>query len=336
VERQFPAGIMPDFWEMLSPRLRENYGQWVWHEFPAPGVIRHLTAAGEACISVRVQLPPNGYLSAATLRVLARWIRTYAEAGRRTSRQAFELVGVAPDRLADLLDEVRQHGFLVGGTGSALHQIKGCTGFVHCQNAAIDSPGIMKALGDALADEIDACCYPAPLKLSVSGCPNHCGAGVEADIGIVGIFRDPPQLDLQRMAEAPPDFGLLGRWCPGGAIKVKCGPEGRLLTILEDRCIRCTSCVMVAPDSISMGPRRGAAIVVGGRGLTGGRGANLACMAVPYLPAEPPHYPAIIQAVKRLIAAWVTGAKPGERVADYIDRVGLDEFLHQAGARTGS
>lgn len=330
--RPIPAGIMPDFREMLPELLKENYGKWAWHESLAPGVYRHLTAEGAECISVRVQLPPNGILSTGTLRLFSRWIREYALAGRRTSRQSFELVGVVPARLQELLEEVRGHGFVVGGTGNSLHQLKGCSGYVHCQNGAIDSPSVMKCLGDALYDDLVACCYPAPLKISVSGCPNQCGAGIEGDIGILGIYLDFPEVDDERLAESSPDFGLLSRWCPGGAIKLKSLPQGKSITITQDRCTRCSSCAMVAPEGITMGPRRGAAIAVGGRGPSGDRAPRLARVAFPYLPARPPAYAEILEKVRVVIDTWVSNARAGERIAEYIDRVGWETFLAEIGA----
>jgi len=327
-----PAGIMPDFREVLPDLLKQNYGKWVWHESLAPGVLRHLTADGVACITVRVQLPPNGLLSAPTLRLLARWMREYARGGRKTSRQGFELVGVAADRLENLLADIRAQGFVVGGTRNALRQLKGCTGHVHCQNGAIDPPSIMKSLGDALYEDFVNYRYPAQLKLSVSGCPNQCGAGIEGDIGILGVYLDAPKVDDQVLARSTPDFGLLCRWCPGGAIKLKQVPEGRSIAVNEERCIHCSSCAMVAPEAITMGPARSASIAVGGRGPSRKDEPRLARVAFTCVPVNPPDYPELVARVQTIIEAWRAGARPGERMADYIDRVGWEPFLQQVGA----
>lgn len=326
-----PAGIMPDFRDTLPDLLKENYSKWVWHEPLAPGVYRHLTAEGVECITVRVQLPPGGLLSAETLRLFSGWIREYAQAGRYTSRQGFELVGVIPGRLTALLSEIRHHGFAVGGTGRSLHQLKGCNGFIHCQNAAVDPPSIMKVLGDVLYDDLTAGRYPAPLKISVSGCPNQCGGAVEADIGISGVYLDPPEVDDRRLAASSPDYGLLCRLCPRAAVRVRSRPSGKSIIIRAERCIRCASCVMVAPAGIAMGPRRGVAIRVGGRGPDGSSPPRFSQVAVPYLPAEPPDYAAVVAKVRAIVALWQARARPRERIADYIDRVGWDEFLSQIG-----
>lgn len=331
MERQFPAGLMPDFRDHLPELLKRYFGQWVWHEPVSEGIIRHLAADGTECLTVRVQMPPNGLLSAQTLRLLARWTREYAQTGRRTSRQSFELVGVSQDRLHGLLDEIDDHGFTVGGTGRTLRQLMGCNGYVHCQNAAADAPSIMKAVGEDLYDDIATSRYPAPLRISVSGCPNQCGGGVTGDVGISGVFLDLPEVNDRELALSNPDFGLLARWCPHGAIKLKMVPEGRSVTINPDRCTRCSSCALVAPRGITMGPRRGVVISVAGRGPSGGRTPRLTRIAIEGLPSEPPGHRQIVARVRVIVEAWVSGARPGERIADWIDRIGWEAFQEQIG-----
>jgi sulfite reductase beta subunit len=329
--RQLPAGIMPDFRDHLPVLLQENYGRWVRHETLGPGVYRHLTADGTACLTVRILMPPNGFMSAQTLRLLAGWIRAYAQTGRRTSRQAFELVGVAPDRLENLLAEVRAHGFAVGGTGRSLHQVKGCNGYVHCQNGAIDSPSVMQRLSEAFAEAMTGGRYPARLKLAVSGCPNHCGAANEGDIGILGVFVDAPVVDDAQMVASRPDIGLLCRWCPAGAIRPKQVTGGRSVTISPSKCIRCSSCIQVAPEGIQMSQRRGAAILVGGRGPAGLADVQprLGRIIWPFVPAEPVAYTELVAKVGAIIGLWAKGARPGERLGEWIDRVSWESFVDQ-------
>lgn len=235
LEQVLPAGIVADFRDQLPPFIREYYGKWVGHDYPAPGVIRHVAADGTECWTLRLYLPPGGMLSSSTLRLLARWIREYARVGRRTSRQAFELVGVDPSRLTDLVEEVRRAGFLPGGTGAALKQVKACVGYLHCQNALVDSPGLARVLGDALL-QVARDGLPAGLRVSVAGCPNDCGGAQGADLGLVGWFRGGPRVclyaggragaeprlgqDLEFLPVCPPEYGqvvarvveLVERW----------------------------------------------------------------------------------------------------------------------------
>lgn len=237
---KLPAGIMPDPRAQLPDLLLRNEGMWVRHEGLRPGVYRHLSSSGDECVTVRIQLPPNGLLSSDSFRRLADLVDRHAQVGRRTSRNAFELVGVDPERLEELIEQLAALGYPVGGTGNSLHQIKSCGGFVACQNAAIDSPALAKALGDRFFDDAVTQRYPAWLKLSIGGCPNQCGGGVEADVGLLGVFKGLPQVDDARLVESQCDVPLLCFWCPTGAIKPKAVRGGMSVEINPERCTRCT------------------------------------------------------------------------------------------------
>lgn len=327
-----PAGIMPDYRREIPAGLLARQGSWVWHEMLQPGVIRHLAADGSALLTVRILLPPNGLLSATTLRQLARWIREYALTGRRTSRQGFEFVGVRPEKLEKFLAELRAAGFPAGGTGKSLHQVKCCTSFVHCQNAAIDAPSIAKAITDHFYRDFFQQELPAPLKISIGGCPNQCGGGVEADIGILGLYESVPEVDEARFLAANIDIGLLISWCPTGAIRAWQAEKGTLVTIDADRCVRCTSCVQVAPEGIILKKRSYVAIAVGGHGGNGYRGPEMAAVVFSRIPARPLEYSAIIDRIEDIINYWRRAGKPGERLAGFIERIGWSKFLETIGA----
>ncbi len=332
MKEQLPAGIMPDPRAQLPELLLRNEGKWVRHEGLMPGVYRHLTATGEQCVTVRVQLPPNGLLSSAGYRRLADLLDRYGGVGRRTSRNAFELVGVDPEQIEELVAELNALGYPVGGTGNSLHQIKSCGGFVACQNAAVDSPSLAKALGDRLFGDVVAQRYPSWLKLSIGGCPNQCGGGIEADIGLLGVFKGLPQVDDARLVESQCDVPLLCFWCPTGAIKPKAVRGCMSVEINPDRCTRCTSCANVCPAAITMGGQRGVAVAVGGSSANTGRGPRLARLLVPFIPLESAlAYEPILQQVGRVIDLWRGDARQGERLGDFIDRIGWPAFLNRTG-----
>ncbi|MGI5836246.1 MAG: hypothetical protein ACOX87_07110, partial [Chloroflexota bacterium] len=286
--KKLPAGIMPDPRAQIPDLLLRNAGKWVRHQGIRPGVYQHISSSGEKCISVRAQLPPGGFLSSESCRLLADLVDRYAQGCRRTSRGSLELLGVDPDRVDQLLDELEQLGYPVGGTGNSFHQIKCCAGFAHCQNAAVDAPSIAKVLGDRFFKDLVSQDYPAWLKLSIGGCLNQCGGGVEADIGVLGVFKGLPQVDDARLVESKCDVPLLCFWCPTGAIKPRPVRGGMSVDILADRCIRCTSCVNVCPSAIQMGGQRGVAIAVGGVCGNTGKGPRLARLLVPFIPLEVP------------------------------------------------
>lgn len=327
---KLPAGIMPDPRAQLPELLLRNEGMWVRHEGLRPGVYRHLSSSGDECVTVRIQLPPNGLLSSDSFRRLADLVDRYAQVGRRTSRNAFELVGVEPERLEELIEQLAALGYPVGGTGNSLHQIKSCGGFVACQNAAIDSPALAKALGDRFFDDAVTQRYPAWLKLSIGGCPNQCGGGVEADVGLLGVFKGLPQVDDARLVESQCDVPLLCFWCPTGAIKPKAVRGGMSVEINPERCTRCTSCSNVCPAAIQMSGQRGVAIAVGGIASNTGRGPRLARLLVPFIPLESPlECGPVLDVVGRVIDLWRGSARRGERVGDFVDRIGWPSFLRR-------
>lgn len=330
--QELPAGIMPDPRAQLPDLLVRNEGRWVSHEGIRPGVYRHVSTTGEECLTVRAQLPPGGALSAESCRRLADLTERYAQVARRTSRNALELVGVDPAGLDDLIAGLSALGYPVGGTGNSLHQIKSCSGFSFCQNSAIDSPAISKLLGDRLFGDVVAQRYPAHLKLSVGGCPNQCGGGVEADIGILGAFKGLPQVDDAAMAESRCDVPLLCFWCPTAAIRAKQVRGGLSVEINAEKCVRCSSCANVCPSAIRMSGQRGAAIFVGGMAGNTGRGPRLAKMLVPFIPVTSQlEIDPILDVVQRVVDVWVAGAERGERLGAYVERVGWAAFFRKAG-----
>jgi len=330
MNEKLPAGIMPDPRGQIPELLLRNEGKWVRHEGLSVGVYRHISSTGEQCVTVRAVLPPDGVLSAASCRHLAGLVERYAQVGRRTSRNGFELIGVDLSRLDELVAALEQMGYPVGGTGNSLHGIKSCGGFVNCQNAAIDSPSIAKAIGDRFFGDIITQGYPAYLKVSIGGCPNQCGGGGEADIGILGVFKGLPQVDDAALVESKCDVPLLCFWCPTGAIKPKPVRGGMSIEVNAERCIRCTSCANLCPTAIRMGGQRGAAVAVGGTSANTGRGPRLARVLAPFIPSSGPlEYEPLLDLVERIIGAWKSGARAGERVGAFVDRVGWPAFLRQ-------
>jgi sulfite reductase beta subunit len=62
-----------------------------------------------------------------------------------------------------------------------------------------------------------------------------------------------------------------------------------------------------------------------------GSGPRLARNLVSWLPANPPRYEEIVAVVKRVVEVWREHAKPGERLGDFIDRIGWTKFLDLVG-----
>ena len=313
----------------LPPIVRRNYGKWISHEHVRPGVIKHDSESGEACYTVRAAMPPNARVSTATMRMLCGLADEFTEGFFRvTQRNSIEFVGVPAGRIEELIGRLADAGFPVGGTNRSLHNTTCCTGYMHCHLAATDPAAIMKAVTELLIKEYETDCLPAPLKISGSGCINNCGEGSCADIGIVGVHRDLPPINADKLKGC--ELPLVISVCPVGAIRPK-GPG--MVEIDPKRCIHCPACSVACAAFAPIGSPDGdgVAIVVGGKSSNTGDGPALAKVVVPYLPNNPPHWPEVTSTVRMIVDTWAANAQRDERVGDWINRIGWEKFFERTG-----
>jgi len=324
-----PGIGVPPLEANLPPIVKRNYGKWITHEHVRPGVIKHDSETGEACYTVRVGMPANARVSTDTVRMFCDLSDEFSEGYFRiTQRNSIEFVGVPPARIDELIAVLAKAGYPVGGTNRSLHNTTCCTGYMHCHLAASDPAAIMKALSDMLIEDYKTERFPSKLKISGSGCINNCGEGTCADIGIVAIHRDLPPIHEEKLKGC--ELPLVISVCPTGAIKPK-GPN--MIEIDAKRCIHCPACSVACAALAPIGSADGdgVAIVVGGKASNTGDGPAMAKVVVPYLPNNPPRWPEVTDAVKKIIDAWVAGARKDERVGEWINRIGWPKFYERTG-----
>ncbi len=322
-----PGIGIPPLEANLPPIVKRNYGKWITHEHPRPGVIKHDSESGEACFTVRAGMPPNARISTQTLRTICDVADEFCEGYFRvTQRNSCEFVGVPENRIDQLIARLAQMGFPVGGTNRSLHNTVCCTGYLHCHLAATDPPAIMKAVSEMLMKEYTHDCLPAKLKISGSGCLNNCGESSTADIAIIGVHRDLPPIHEEKLKGC--ELPLVISVCPVGAIRPK-GPG--MIEIDPKRCIHCpacsVSCAAMAPIGSPIGD--GVAIVVGGKAGNTGDGPAMAKVVVPYLPNNPPYWPEVTSAIRSIVDAWSANARKDERVGEWINRIGWEKFYQR-------
>ena len=54
-------------------------------------------------------------------------------------------------------------------------------------------------------------------------------------------------------------------------------------------------------------------------------------LAIPYLPNNPPRWPEAVNAIKNIVEVYAKNALPDERMGEWIDRVGWENFFKQTG-----
>lgn len=319
---------VPPVAENLPPVVLKNYGKWDTHEVVRPGVIKRIAESGDVCYTVRIAMPPSR-VSVATMLEFCDLADKYCGGYFRiTQRNSLEFVDVNSEKINELIKDVEALGFPVGGTGNSLHNIVACPAWIHCNLPATDSPGIAKALGDALIDEFRNQRLPSWLKINLGACANIEEA-LMADIGIIGVHRDQPIVIEEniRICERP----TVIHGCPTYAIK----PKGQhSVSIDADKCIHCGACTMHCEAILTGNPALdGFAVSVGGKASNTGRGPDLGRVVIPYLPNNPPTWDEAVQAVMQIVDAWKKGAEPDERMREWIDRIGWDRFFRKAGIK---
>jgi len=319
---------VPPVEENLPPVVLKNYGKWDTHEIVRPGVIKRIAESGDLCFTVRIAMPP-ARVSIATMLEICDLADQYSGGYFRiTQRNSLEFVDVTPEKIDELIQKLEAMGFPVGGTKNSLHNIVACPAWIHCNLPATDSPGIAKALGDALIDEFRNQRLPSWLKINIGACANIEEA-LMADIGIIGVHRDQPIVleDTIRMCERP----TVIHGCPTYAIK----PKGQYSVLIDpEKCIHCGACTMHCEAILTGSPALdGFAVSVGGKASNTGGGPDLGRVVMPYLPNNPPKWDEAVKAVIQIVDAWKRGAEPDERMREWIDRIGWDRFFRKAGIK---
>jgi sulfite reductase beta subunit len=245
---------------------------------------------------------------------------------RITQRNSLEFVDADPEKIDELIGKLELMGFPVGGTKNSLHNIVACPAWIHCNLPATDSPGIAKALGDALIEEFKDHRLPSWLKINLGACANIEEA-LMADIGIIGVHRDLPIVleESIKICERP----TVIHGCPTFAIK----PKGEHSVQIDPaKCIHCGACTMHCEAILTGNPKLdGFAVSVGGKASNTGKGPDLGRVVIPYLPNNPPRWEEAVTAVTRIVDAWRRDAKSDERVREWINRIGWDRFFRKAG-----
>ncbi|MDE3088716.1 MAG: dissimilatory-type sulfite reductase subunit beta [Chloroflexota bacterium] len=323
-----PGLGVPQLETILPDKIKRNYGQWIAHESPKPGVLKHIAESGEELVSIRAGTPGNARLSVSTVRQLANLADKYSGGHVRiTQRKSWEFVDVAPEQVDALIADLKALGFPVGGTNRTFRNVFACTGWLHCQFAATDAPGLAQVISDNLFEYFVEDKLPAQLKVSVSGCVNNCGNAMTADIGLVGIHRDIPRVDDAGVAKC--EIPLIISICPVGAIKPK-APKS--IEIDQERCIHCPACsAQCSAVHIGNAETDGVAIFVGGKAANTGNGPSLAKLAVPYLPNNTPRWHEVTAAVRKIVETWAAGAKQDERIGEWIERIGWEKLFQRTG-----
>ncbi|MBI2838748.1 MAG: dissimilatory-type sulfite reductase subunit alpha [Acidobacteria bacterium] len=240
-------------------------------------------------------------------------------------------LGARTSEIEAVFGELIEAGFDLGGSGSCLRTPSCCCGMARCEWACYDTMALTYDLTQTFQDELHRPSFPYKFKIKSSGCPNDCVAAIaRADLSIIGTWRDDIQVDrtavTQYAAGGQIDIAadVVAR-CPAGCMTW----DGRSIGIDNESCVRCMHCINAMPKALAPGKDRGATVLVGGKATILG-GALLSSVLVPFLRMEPP-YDDLKELIRAIWDLWGDHGKNRERVGEFIQRIGLGNFLEQIG-----
>ncbi|MDX9857444.1 MAG: dissimilatory-type sulfite reductase subunit beta [candidate division Zixibacteria bacterium] len=329
VERRTDFGP-PHYERFLPPIIKQNYGKWKYHEILKPGVMVHVSETGDKLYTVRAS--SGRLLSIDKIRIYADLADKYTGGYLRfTSRHNVEFLLTDPSNIDPLIADLQKIGHPVGGIGNAITSIVHTQGWVHCHSAATDASGIVKCVMDDLIEYFDGRKkLPGKLRIALACCLNMCGAVHCSDIAILGIHRRPPKVNhemLKKQCEIPNVVAA----CPTAAIRPAIVDGNQSVEVIEDNCMFCANCYTVCPSMPLNDPLNdGVSIWVGGKVSNARHEPMFSKLAIPFISNNPPRWPEVTDAVRRLVELWAANARNHERMGEWIQRIGWPKFFRMA------
>lgn len=241
------------------------------------------------------------------------------------------LLGTTTDALQPMFDTLSgDYGFDLGGSGSDMRTPSCCIGQARCEFACYDTMALCYDLTMTYQEELHRPFFPYKWKFKMAGCPNDCVASIaRSDMAIIGTWRDDIQIDqdaVREYAEAGMDIvSDVVRRCPSHCMRL----EEKQLVINNRECNRCMHCINVMPKALRPGKDQGATVLIGAKAPII-QGAQLGSVLIPFWKPTPP-YQDLKDLVEKIWDFWGEEGKVRERVGEFIQRVGLGNFLEEIG-----
>jgi sulfite reductase alpha subunit len=238
------------------------------------------------------------------------------------------LLGTITDELEPTFSALTELGFDLGGSGSAVRTPSCCVGQARCEWACYDTMALTYDITQHFQDDLHRPAYPYKFKFKMAGCPNDCVASIaRSDLSIIGIWRD----DIRINQDALKEYAANGKDIQADVIEncpTKCMEwDGTTLKIDNSNCTKCMHCINVLPKALRPGTDTGACLLLGSKAPIVD-GALLSSVIVPFIKIEPP-YDELYDIAERIIDVWSENGKNRERVGEFIQRVGLGNFLEE-------
>ncbi len=242
------------------------------------------------------------------------------------------LLGTVTDELEPTFQALAKEGFDIGGSGSDVRTPSCCCGMARCEWSCYDTMGLTHYITQKYQDEIHRPAFPYKFKFKMAGCPNDCVASVaRADMSIIGTWRDDIKID-QDMVKEYTNNGInlvkdVINKCPARCMDW----DGDKLDIDNSSCVHCMHCINAMPKALAPGDDRGAVIMLGSKAPII-EGAMLSSVMIPFYKIEEPYDDLELwDLVDEIWDLWCEEGKARERVGEFIQRVGMGNFLDAVG-----
>ena len=323
--RPIESGV-PDPAPYMHPALRENYGQWAWHDRPRPGVLRHKSKNGTEVWTVKAGTQRQ--MDVYTIRKLCDIADAFSDGHVRfTTRSNIEFMTTDQSKVEPLVKRLEDEGFPVGGTGNSVSMVSHTQGWLHCDIPGTDASGVVKSLMDSLYEEFKREEMPNRVKLTTSCCQINCGG--QGDIAINVQHTKPPKINHDMVSQQCERPSVVAR-CPAAAIRPAMVNGKPSLEVDEKKCICCGACYPPCPPMQINDPEHSKlAIWVGGKHSSTRSKPTFHKLVAAGIPNHPPRWPEATEIVMNILKAYKEGGKPWERVGEWIDRIGWHRFFEE-------
>lgn len=282
--------------------------------------------------TIRINQPSGWYYTSDVLRKLCDVWEKHGSGLTNMHGSTGDIVflGAKTEELEPLFSDLTAMGFDLGGSGSDVRTPSCCCGQSRCEWACYDTMGFTYAVTQHFQDELHRPAFPYKYKFKMAGCPNDCVASVaRSDMSIIGTWKDAIKMDAAAVTEYAKTVDIaedVVARCPTGCMAW----DGKTLEIDNPNCVKCMHCINVMPKALSPGDEKGATILIGAKAPIVG-GALLASVLVPFVEMTEETYEDIYELAEEIWDVWGEHGMNRERVGEFIQRIGLGNFLEQIG-----
>ena len=284
--------------------------------------------------TLRINQPSGWFYTSAALRDLCNLWEEHGSGltNMHGSTGDIILLGTSTPELEPTFKALTDAGFDLGGSGSDVRTPSCCVGPARCEWACYDTLKLTYRLTMDYQDELHRPMFPYKFKFKMSGCPNDCVAAIaRADMSIIGTWQDEIQQDDAAVTEYANDGVDVQRdiveLCPSKCMSW----DGTKLAIDNEYCRKCMHCINVMPKALAPGKDRGATILLGSKAPIV-EGALLSSVIIPFIKIDEEEDLKDLQSVvEEIWEVWSEEGKNRERVGEFIQRVGMGNFLEAIG-----